>query len=189
MKIDTKSIDGYETMSPEEKLAALERLDIPGPDMSGYVSKDTADKYAREAADLKKQLRERMSNEEAERAQQAEQQAQMQAELEQLRRERAVDRNRSALLELGWDGKLALQTAEAMAAGEMGKVFDALSKFQSEFEKRIKGELLKGTQRPPAGDAPKGMTRDQFRKMSLAEKAQLAQEQPEIYAQMINGGS
>lgn len=64
-KIDTSKIEGYESMTAEEKLAALESVEF---DLSGYVSKDTADKYASEAAQYKRQLKERMSAEEAEKA-------------------------------------------------------------------------------------------------------------------------
>ena len=38
-KIDTGSIEGYADMTAEEKLAALEGLELPEPDMSGFVAK------------------------------------------------------------------------------------------------------------------------------------------------------
>lgn len=188
MKIDTRNIPDYDKLTPEQKLAALEKLELPDPDYSGFVPKDTADKYASEAAALKKQLRERMSAEEADKQAREEAQAQLVAEVEALRRERSIDRSKSRLLELGWDGKLADSAAQALAAGELDKVFDALGRFQEEFTKRIKGDMLKEMQRPPAGDPAKGVTREQFAKMSLTEKAKLYQDQPEIYAQLRNGG-
>ena len=40
MRIDTSKIEGYEDMTPEQKVAALEGADIPDPDYSGYVKKD-----------------------------------------------------------------------------------------------------------------------------------------------------
>ena len=46
MKIDFSSIEGYESMTAEEKLAALEAMDIPEPDYSGWVKKDVAEIYA-----------------------------------------------------------------------------------------------------------------------------------------------
>ena len=60
--IDTSSIDGFDTMTPEEKVAALLEMDVPERvDMSLFVAKETADKYATEAANLKKQLKSKMS--------------------------------------------------------------------------------------------------------------------------------
>lgn len=40
MKLDLTKIEGYENMTPEEKLKALEGYDVPDPDYSGYVKKD-----------------------------------------------------------------------------------------------------------------------------------------------------
>ena len=61
MKIDTSKIEGYEQMSAEEKLQALEMYEL---DTTGYVKKDVFDKTSSEVATLKKQLKERMTQEE-----------------------------------------------------------------------------------------------------------------------------
>ena len=45
-KIDISKIEGYADMSAEEKLAALEGLEIPEPDYSGFVRKEVFDKTA-----------------------------------------------------------------------------------------------------------------------------------------------
>ena len=37
-KIDISTIEGYSEMTAEEKLAALEALELPEPDFSGYVN-------------------------------------------------------------------------------------------------------------------------------------------------------
>ena len=68
--IDTSTIEGFEGMSAEQKVEALLKAEIPEKvDLSLYVSKDTADKYATEAAELKKQLKSRMTDDEAAKAQ------------------------------------------------------------------------------------------------------------------------
>ena len=71
MKIDVTQIEGYENMSPEEKLKALEGFDIPSPDYSGYVKKDLYDKTASELAAKKKELKERLSDDERENLERA----------------------------------------------------------------------------------------------------------------------
>ena len=63
-KIDTSGIEGYAEMTAEQKLAALEGFDIPDPDLSGYVKKDLFDKKASELAAAKKQLGEKMTEDE-----------------------------------------------------------------------------------------------------------------------------
>ena len=69
MKIN---IENYDSMTPEEKLAALEAYD---PEKDGFVSKSVFDKASSEAASYKKQLREKQSDEEAKAAKKAEKEA------------------------------------------------------------------------------------------------------------------
>ena len=52
--IDTSKIEGYENMTAEEKVQALEAYAIADPDYSGYVKKDTFDKTASELAQAKR---------------------------------------------------------------------------------------------------------------------------------------
>lgn len=74
-------IENYESMTPEEKVAALEAYE---PDMSGFVAKSVFDKKASEAADLSKQLKSRMSEDEAKKAEEAKERAELLARVEQL---------------------------------------------------------------------------------------------------------
>jgi len=60
-KIDITKIEGYEEMSAEEKLAALEGFEIPELDYTGFVKKELFDKASSEIANYKKQLFERMT--------------------------------------------------------------------------------------------------------------------------------
>lgn len=61
MKINTGKIEGYENMTLEQKLAALESFEVDEPDYTGYVTKEVFDKTASELATSKKQLREKMT--------------------------------------------------------------------------------------------------------------------------------
>lgn len=68
--IDISTIEGFDGMTAEQKVDALLKAEIPEKvDLSLYVSKDTADKYATEAAELKKQLKSKMTDDEAAKAQ------------------------------------------------------------------------------------------------------------------------
>ena len=78
-KINTSAIEGYENMTAEEKLAALEAMDIPDVDKM----KSALDKATSEAAGYKKQLRERMTEDEAKEAERAAREAAIQKELEE----------------------------------------------------------------------------------------------------------
>lgn len=192
-KIDISKIEGYADMSAEEKLAALEGLEIPEPDYSGFVRKEVFDKTASEAADFKRKLRERMTEEEAAQAKAAEERekaaadlAAIQAELNQLRTEKLVGENMAKFLGLGYGEKLARETAEAMVNGETDIVFRNHAKFLAEHEKTIRAELLRDTPKPPAGNGEATPSKTDVKKLSLAEKQKLFTENPEQYKEIYN---
>lgn len=181
-KINTSAIEGYESMTAEEKLAALEALDIPDVDKI----KSALDKATSEAAGYKKQLRERMTEDEAKEAERAAREAAIMAEVEQLRAEKLVDQHTAKFLGLGYDEKLARETATALAAGNTEVVFKNHAKFIADREKALKAEILKNTPTPPAGDGKMQKSKEDFKKMTLAEKQQFARENPEQYKDFYN---
>ena len=186
MKIDISSIEGYENMTAEEKLAVLEAMDIPEPDYTGWVKKDVADKYASEAAGYKKQLREKMSQDDQKAAQQEEEMAAVKAELESLRQEKAESDLTKRWMGLGYSEELATATAKASVSGDVDAVFKNHAKFLADREKALKSELLKSTPAPPAGDGDKKITKEDFSKMTLEEKQKFATENPEAYREIYS---
>lgn len=188
-KIDVTQIEGYAEMSPEDKLKVLESYDIPDPDYTGYVKKDIFDKTASELAGAKKQLREKMTEDEQAKQREQEERADLQAKYDKLLRENIVAKNKAKLISLGYDEKLADETAEAMADGDMDKVFTNQKKHLDSVEKRVRADALKDTPKPtPDGDS-QTMTLDTFRKLSADERRKFAVEHPEEYKQLYDGGN
>lgn len=177
-------IENYENMTLEEKLAALEAYE---PDMSGFVSKATFDKTASEAATYKKQLREKMSEEEAKAAKDAEEKAALIARLEELERDKAVSEYVTSYLAMGYEEKLAKSSAEALAKGDMATVFANQKTHAENKEKALRTELLKQTPPPPAGGAPTGVKKEDLAKMSLVEQQKFYAENPEQYKEIYGG--
>lgn len=175
-------IENYENMTPEEKVAALE---ANFPDVAKY--KAAADKAASEAADYKKQLRDRMTEDEAKAAKDAEERATLLARVEQLEQEKAIGTYTNAYLAMGYDEKLAKATAEAMAKGDLDTVFKNQKVHMDNREKVLRTELLKETPSPAPGKADVGKTREEVSKMTLAEQAKFAQDNPEIYKEFFGG--
>ena len=171
-------IENYENMTPEEKVAALEAYE---PDMSGFVAKATFDKAASDLAAAKKQLREKQTDEEAKAAKAAEEQATLMAELEKLRHEKLVGTYVTAYMAMGYEEKLAKTTAEAMAKGDTETVFKNQKLHLENREKALKAELLKQTPPPAPGAPDAAMKKEEFAKLSLAEKQKFATENPEQY--------
>lgn len=177
-------IENYESMTPEEKVAALEAYE---PDMSGFVAKATFDKTASELAAAKKRERDRMSEDEAKKAQEAEERAALLARVEQLEHEKAVSTYVNSYLAMGYDEKLARSSAEALAKGDMDTVFKNQKTNADIREKALRTEMLKQTPSPAAGSPAAAMTREEFGKLTLAQKAQYAQEHPEHYKEIYGG--
>lgn len=186
-KIDVTQIEGYAEMSAEDKLKALEGFDIPDPDYSGYVKKDVFDKTASELAEKKKQLKDKMTEDEQKAQKEQEEREELQSKYEKLLRESEVSKHKAKLVALGYDETLADETAVAMVDGDMEKVFANQKKHLDSVEKRVRADALKDTPKPtPDGDS-KTMTLDKFRKMSPAERAAFYEEHPEEYKELYGG--
>ena len=106
-KIDVSKIEGYAEMSAEDKLKALEAFDFPDPDYSGYVDKKLFDKTASELAEKKKELRDKLSEDEAAKLKEKEERDELEEKYNKLLRESAVSKNKAKLVALGYEESLA----------------------------------------------------------------------------------
>ena len=186
-KIDVSKIEGYADMTPEDKLKALEGFEVEDPDYTGYVKKEVFDKTASELAEQKKQLKSKLTEDEAQKQKEQEERETLQANYDRLLRESTVSKNKAKLLALGYDEKLADETAEAMADGDTEKVFANQKKNLEAVEKKVRAEALKDTPKPtPDGDS-KIMTLDKLRKMSPAERLEFSTNHPEDYKTLYGG--
>lgn len=148
------NIEGYENMSLEDKVKALEGYE---PDMSGFVSKATFDKTASELAGYKKQLREKQTDDEIKAQKEAEERAKLQNDYEALLKKVTISENKAKFLSLGYEDKLATETAEAMANGEIDKVFSSHKAHIEAMEKKIRADVLKETPTPASGSGTGGV--------------------------------
>jgi hypothetical protein len=177
-------IEGYENMTPEEKVAALEAYE---PDMSGVVSKSTFDKTASELAAVKKQLREKQTDEEAKAAQEAADRAALIERAEKAENALAISNYVAAYASMGYDEKLARSTAEAMVKGDTDTVLKNQKIHLEDREKALKAELLKQTPPPASGNPDAVMTKEKLRAMSPQERYKFSQENPEEYKTIYGG--
>jgi hypothetical protein len=177
-------IENYESMTPEEKVAALEAYE---PDMSGHVAKALFDKTASELAAAKKALREKQTDEEAKEAERAAKDAAIMAELEALRHEKLVGTYITAYMAMGYDEKLAKATAEAMAKGDTETVFKNQKVHLESREKALRTELLMQTPDPAPGNPNPAMTKEKLKAMSPTERYEFSVKNPEEYKTIYGG--
>ena len=163
MKIDTTKITGYAEMSAEEKLKSLEDFEIEAPkDNSAEVNnlKEALSKANSQAAEWKRQFREKQTEQERAEAERAEREKAVEEELRNLRRDKAVSGYVAQCLALGYDKDLALRAAEAMADGDAATVLACQQDFLDNKKKELEAAAL-GKQPPiTPGKPPKGESDD-----------------------------
>ncbi len=116
-----------------------------------------------EAAEYKRQLREKQTEAERAEAERAEQDKAMREELETLRKEKRVSDYTGKCLALNMDAELAAQTANALADGNMDSVFECLKAFVEATKTRLNNEALNRQPGLSAGIPPtKGNTEDEI---------------------------
>lgn len=107
-----------------------------------------------EAAEYKRQLRLKQTEQERAEAERAEQEQAMRDELATLRKEKAVSDYTAKCVSLKMDADLAAQTANALADGNIDAVFDCLKSFVEATETRLNNEMLNRQPGLSAGTPP-----------------------------------
>lgn len=152
--IDISTIQGFDGMTDAQKVEALLKFEIPEAfDKSKWIAKDQFDKTASELADAKKQLKGKMSADEAAKAEQDKAMQDMQDKYNELLKKSTIADHTAKYLSMpGYDEKLARETAEALFDGNMEKVFANQQKAIEAHAKVLKAEAMKGMKGPAKGD-------------------------------------
>ena len=157
MKIDTSKIHGYAEMSAEEKLKALEEFEIEAPqDNSAEVTnlKEALSKANSQAADWKRQFREKQTEQERAEAERAEREKAVEEELRNLRRDKTVSGYVAQCLALGYDKDLALRAAEAMADNDAAAILACQQDFLEAKQKELEATALNKQPTLTSGSPP-----------------------------------
>lgn len=183
MKIDVSTIEGYDSMTAEQKLDALLNADV-GDGEIAKLKKQISEKNT-EIADWKKKHNALLSEDERKKTENEELLTQMQQELELLRKEKAVSGYTAKFLGLGLDEKESSKAAESLAGGNFDDLFSVFNNYKASLEKSIKEQLLKGNQAPGGiGGNEVVMTKEKYEKLPIHEKMQYMMEHQEEYEKM-----
>lgn len=181
-KIDTTLIEGYDNMTAEEKLAALESYEYD--DKSEEISRLKAanTKASKEAADWKRKHN-ALLDDDSRKQQEADERVQaMEEELKSLRRDKTLASYKASYVSMGYSEDLAAEVAEAMADGDTDKVFDCQKRFLESHDKEITKGALQKTPRPGAGAGTKYQTREDIMKIKdSTERQQAIKDNPELF--------
>lgn len=175
MKIDTTRIEGYADMTAEDKLKALEEFEFEAPapkDNSDEVTKlkTALSKANSDAAEWKRQFREKQTEAERAEAERQEREAAVENELRELRRDKTVSGFMAQCLALGYDKELALRAAEAMADNDAAAIMACQQDFLEAKQKELEAAALnkQPTLTPGAPPTAKAAEAEAYNKMRMA---------------------
>ena len=165
MKIDISKITGYEEMSAEDKLKALEAYEFEEPvpkDNGEEVTKLKAalSKANSDAAEWKRQFREKQTEQERTEAERAEREKAVEEELRNLRRDKTVSGYVAQCLALGYDKELALKAAEAMADNDAAAILACQQDFLELKKKELEAAALNKQPTLTSGSPPTAQQAD-----------------------------
>ena len=148
--ISTESIEGFDSMTAEQKVEALLKVEVPEKvDLSGWIQKSQFDKVSSELAEAKKTLKGKLSEDEAARVQaDADRKALEDKYAELLRKSTIAEHPARYIAMPGYDEKLARETAEALFDGDMERVFASQQKANAAYEKKLRADLVKHDPKP-----------------------------------------
>ena len=158
MKIDTTKIENYAEMSAEDKLKALEEYEFetPAPKDSEEVTKlkSALSKANSDAAEWKRQFREKQTEAERAEAERAEREKAVEDELRTLRRDKTVSGYIAQCLTLGYTQDLALKAAEAMADNDAAAIISCQQEFLEAKTKELEAAALNKQPKISVGAPP-----------------------------------
>lgn len=155
MKVDTSLIQGYDTMTSEQKIEALLGLDMD-PTKAGFRSQADFDKIMTENAEKKKRIKELETKGAADKDELTKRLEELEESNKNLLRASNIASTTAQFIGMGYDEALAKEAAEASADGDMAKLFAAQQKFLKAHDEAIKKEALKGMTPPQGGSGGSG---------------------------------
>ena len=147
MRIDTTKIENYAEMTAEEKLKVLEEFEFEAPapkDTSDEVNKlkTALSKANSDAAEWKRQFREKQTEAERAEAERAEKEKAVEDELRTLRRDKTVSGYVAQCLALGYEKELAQRAAEAMADNNAAEIMACQQEYLEAKTKELEAKAL-----------------------------------------------
>lgn len=186
-KIDTTQIEGYESMSAEEKLKVLEDYEYEDNAQELQNQKNLLSKANKEAAEWKRKHNELLSDDEKKKQTREEEVNNLKNQVAELQKEKLLSSHKASFLALGYGEELAADTAAAMVEGDTAKVFANQQKFLKTHDKNFEAELLKKTPRNEEGGDDDTMTLKKLREMTPEQRFDFSQKHPEEYKNLYGG--
>ena len=156
-KIDTSKINGYAEMTAEQKLAALEAFEYEDGLSEVERLRNAISKANSDAAEWKRKHNALLSDDEKRKAEEEAKNKELEDKYNELLKKTTLADYKAKYLAMGYDEKLAADTAAALVDGNMEKVFANGEKYRAEMEKKIKADVLRDTPKPNTSSGDDGV--------------------------------
>lgn len=176
MKIDTSTIEGFEEMSAEDKLNALLGYEFEAPKQDNSEIdklKASLSKANSEAADWKRQFREKQSEAERAEAERAEREKEKDELLRAYQEKERVSSYKAKLMTAGVDAETADIMAKSLPDGVSDDYFTAYQSFIEAKTKEIESAALSKQPGLSVGTPPTTQTAERDRQNELRKYAGL----------------
>ena len=165
--------------SLEELKAELAKLKEENGKLKGAQSNASA-----EASKYKKQLQERMTEQERAANETKELIEQLKEENARLNRNQTITEYVNGFMEIGFDAATARKAAEFNFDGNFTAMKATFKEFMTAHDKALQADALRNTPRPGIGASGPTVTKEQFDNMGYSERVKLFDEQPDLYREL-----
>lgn len=165
----------------------LQKLSEQNQNLMNEVAKlkKASDKNASEASEWKKKYNATLSAQEQASNEKAEREAEREEQFNKLLRENQVNKFVRQYMTQGYSEDLAQKAAEAMYDGDTDTFFKIQSDAVSAIVKKKEDEWIKSRPDIHAGTGGTQITKEQFDKMSVSERTQFANKNPDAYEKLM----
>ena len=182
MKINVNDISGYAEMTAEEKVAALEAMEVTDTDTErkykDLISKanSEAKKYKDAMREAEDRLKGHMTEEERLKQEQEDRYKAIEEENLKLKRDMTISQKTAFYQSIGFDEELARETATAFVDGDFDTVEANQKKAHEAFEtalrQSVREETVRSTPHPTNNSNTNSLTKEQIMKEKDAIKRQ-----------------
>lgn len=182
MKINVNDISGYAEMTAEEKVAALEAMEVTDTDTErkykDLISKanSEAKKYKDAMREAEDRLKGHMTEEERLKQEQEDRYKAIEEENLKLKRDMTISQKTAFYQSIGFDEELAKETATAFVDGDFDTVEANQKKAHEAFEtalrQSVREETVRSTPHPTNNSNTNSLTKEQIMKEKDAIKRQ-----------------
>lgn len=184
MAENTNEVKGQTNETPETP--SVDELTKQIADLTSQLekSKKALNTASSEAADWKKQFRATQDEATRLQAEKDEEFKALQEKLASYEKQTAMATHKANMIAMGYPEDLAVKRAGLLADGKITEAMAVEKEFIEYFGKQLKAEGMRNTPAPLSGSAvTPSVTKDTFAKMTIRERSELLEKDPELYAQ------